>query len=165
MKWRLVVTRPFHLRGRFSPDYRAGSRGDYLPTGIYLIYVHSFCFSGRQSPLSQTAWSMPASPLQGRRGNPTRDQHRSWKAVPRFQPVLSPLTSCLCSSSWWTLEWHVSLCFRFGSSLTFEHRLLMTTRLRSVDFTVVNIFKKNPFSDVYNINAGILPERSSQPTF
>lgn len=54
MKWRLVVTQPFHLRGHFLADYRAGSRGDYLPTGIYLIYVRSFCFCRRQAPLSQT---------------------------------------------------------------------------------------------------------------
>lgn len=38
----VVVTQPFHLPDDFLPDYRAGSRGDYLPTGIYLIYVHRF---------------------------------------------------------------------------------------------------------------------------
>ena len=49
MKWRLVVTRPFHLHRHFSPDYRAGGRGDYLPTGISLCMLSlSFC------PFSQT---------------------------------------------------------------------------------------------------------------
>lgn len=48
------MTRPFHLRDHFLPDYRAASRGDYLPTGIYLIYVHSFGFGRCSSPLSPT---------------------------------------------------------------------------------------------------------------
>lgn len=42
----VVVTRPFSTPWRFFlPDYRAGTRGDYLPTGRHLIYVHRFVLS------------------------------------------------------------------------------------------------------------------------
>lgn len=49
----VVVTRPLHLPDDFLPDYRAGSRGDYLPTGTHLIYVHRFVLVKCKSPLSR----------------------------------------------------------------------------------------------------------------
>lgn len=47
----IVVTLPLHLPDYFLPDYRAGSRGDYLPTGIHLKYVCVGLFCQCKSPI------------------------------------------------------------------------------------------------------------------
>lgn len=49
----IVVTLPLHLPDYFLPDYRAGSRGDYLPTATHLLYVCVGLFCQCKPPLSQ----------------------------------------------------------------------------------------------------------------
>lgn len=117
MKWRLVVTRPFHLHGHFLPDYRAGSRGDYLPTGIDSIYVHSFCF--RQPPWSQTLLHRACPRPPGGAGGATlhvtsmAPQPAVWRlSHDSSWSLFSPLTSWFCASSWRILDSHVSGSFR-----------------------------------------------------